>query len=78
MRKKELMTVLSFAATTDAMALEAKCREEGMPGRIIPTPSAVSAGCGLSWALPVLYKEDMFSFCETRGLIYQKATDLVI
>jgi hypothetical protein len=72
------MAVFSFATTSDAMACEAKCREEGMPGRIIPTPSAVSAGCGLSWALPVLYKEEMFAFCQDRKLVWQKETDLDI
>lgn len=41
--------VISFATTTAAMAAEALFKEEGLPGRIIPLPREVSAGCGLSW-----------------------------
>ena len=73
-----MKTVLGFATTSDAMACEAKCHEEGMPGRIIPTPPAISAGCGLSWASPVLYKEELLEFMKSRGLKYQKVLDLEI
>ena len=73
-----MKTVLSFATTSDAMACESECKEEGMPGRIIPTPSSVSAGCGLSWAAPILYKEELLVFCRERKLRYDKVTDLEI
>ena len=44
MRKKELKLVVTFHTTADAMAI---------PGRLIPVPRSISAGCGLSWcALP--------------------------
>ena len=49
MRRKTPKIVVSFATTSDAMAVEAKARETGLPGRMIPVPSAVSAGCGLAW-----------------------------
>ena len=46
MRKKEPSLLISFHTTTEAMALEAACQEAGLPGRLIPIPSFVSAGCG--------------------------------
>ena len=78
MHVKEMKTILSFVSTHDAMEMEEKCREEGMPGRIIPLPSAISAGCGLAWACPVLYKEELLEFCRTRNILFDKATDLMI
>ena len=49
MRQKELKLVITFHTTADAMAMEKACKEYGVPGRIIPVPRAISAGCGLSW-----------------------------
>lgn len=53
MRKKELKLVVTFHTTADAMAMEKACREQGVPGRLIPVPRALSAGCGLSWCAAV-------------------------
>ena len=49
MRKKELKLVLTFHTTADAMAMEKACKEQNAPGRLIPVPRAISAGCGLAW-----------------------------
>lgn len=49
MRKKELKLVVTFHTTSDAMAMEKACKENNVPGRLIPVPRAISAGCGLSW-----------------------------
>ena len=52
MREKELRTVVAFHTTTDAMAVESYCVQHGVPGRIIPLPAVISAGCGLCWSAP--------------------------
>ncbi len=49
MREKTLKTVVTFNKTVDAMACEDKAKEVGFPGRMIPVPSQISAGCGLAW-----------------------------
>ena len=49
MREKVLKLVVAFPDTTDAMAAEKYYQKLGMPGRLIPLPAAVSAGCGLAW-----------------------------
>ena len=49
MRKKELKLVVTFHTTADAMAMERMCRDDGLPGRLIPVPRLISASCGLSW-----------------------------
>lgn len=52
-RVKRPKVVVTFATTSDAMAVEAAAREGAIPGRMIPVPSAISAGCGLCWCAPV-------------------------
>ena len=49
MRQKKPTLVITFATTTQAMAVEKYCLERGIPGRIIPVPREITAGCGLSW-----------------------------
>ena len=52
MRTKEERCVVTFRTTTGAMAMERLCREQGVPGRLIPVPRSITAGCGMCWAAP--------------------------
>lgn len=49
MRQKRPALVFAFDSTAQALAAEKLFRENGLPGRIIPIPAQVSAGCGLAW-----------------------------
>lgn len=49
MRAKEAKIVVTFSNTTDAMKMESLCEKEKVPGRMIPVPKVISAGCGLAW-----------------------------
>lgn len=51
MRAKRPYIVLSFHATVEAMAWENHCTEANIPGRLIPLPRELSAGCGLAWRM---------------------------
>ena len=50
MRRRTPYLVAAFDRTTDAMAAERVCAAAGVPGRLIPLPPAIDAGCGLAWA----------------------------
>ena len=50
MREKHPFIVLSFQTTVAAMEWEKRCMETGIPGRLIPLPREISAGCGLAWS----------------------------
>lgn len=52
MREKTLLTVAAFHTTTDALAVERFCAERAVPGRLIPLPPIISAGCGMCWSAP--------------------------
>ncbi len=51
MREKNPFIVLSFQTTVAAMEWEKRCMEMGIPGRLIPLPREISAGCGLAWRM---------------------------
>ena len=50
MREKTEKCVVTFRTTTGAMTMERLCREQGVPGRLIPVPRSITAGCGMCWA----------------------------
>ena len=52
MREKQERFVVTFATTTGAMAMERACRAAGLPGRLIPVPRSITAGCGMCWSSP--------------------------
>lgn len=49
MRVKVDSLVITFPTTAAAMACEELCKKKGLPGRMIPVPGQISAGCGLAW-----------------------------
>ena len=49
MREKKLRLIVTFHTTTSAMAFETYCRANGLPGRLIPVPTQITAGCGMAW-----------------------------
>lgn len=59
MRQKTEKCVVTFRTTAGAMAMEAACKAGGLPGRLIPVPRSVTAGCGLCWAGPPESRETL-------------------
>ncbi len=68
MRKKELKLVVTFHTTADAMAMEKVCKTNGVPGRIIPVPRAISAGCGLAWCAELDEKDAIAAMMKQAGI----------
>lgn len=68
MRKKELKLVVTFHTTADAMAMEKACKEHNVPGRIIPVPRAISAGCGLAWCAELDERDQISDVMKRVGI----------
>jgi hypothetical protein len=67
MREKKLYKVITFHTTAAAMAMESFCEKRNIPGRLIPVPREISAGCGLAWRiLPEEYP--IFETYQKEGL----------
>lgn len=59
MREKTEKCVVTFRTTTGAMAMERACKERDLPGRLIPVPRSITAGCGMCWAAPPAAREEL-------------------
>ncbi|MDO4552501.1 MAG: DUF3343 domain-containing protein [Bacillota bacterium] len=70
MRATSPKVVVTFATTVNALAMERSCTEWGIPGRIIPVPTKISAGCGLAWCAELQYKEQIVAFLNEKQLAY--------
>ena len=57
MREKTPHCVITFPTTTAAMAMEGFCKGAGLPGRLIPVPRSITAGCGVCWSAPMEARE---------------------
>lgn len=68
MREKTLKFVVTFHTTADAIAMERCCLERGIPGRIIPLPTVISADCGMCWAAPPEAEEAIENGLKQSGL----------
>ncbi len=73
MLKKTTALVITFRETTQAMAAERFCQENKLPGRLIPVPREITAGCGLAWKAPPEHKELLCAALDSTGIIWSQA-----
>lgn len=66
MRPRSLQLVIAFDTTAAALAFEAAAPAAGLTGRLIPVPTAITAGCGLAW------RDDPASRNAARALLEQE------
>lgn len=78
MRKKELKLIITFHTTAEAIAMEKACREDGVPGRLIPVPRQISSGCGLSWSTAPGSEDQVRTWMEDRSLEWEAMGEYVI
>ena len=71
MRQKKAALVVTFSSTTDAMAMERYCLERGYPGRLIPIPREIHAGCGLAWKTLPEEKEHFMNALADAGIRWE-------
>ena len=72
MREKKPALIVSFPTTTDAMGMERMCAENQLPGRLIPVPREITAGCGLAWKAPVDAQAYLTDAMSQAGLHWQE------
>ncbi len=70
--------VIAFDSTTAALAAERELGARGLPGRIIPLPREISAGCGLSWKTLPSARESIAAALDEAGIPWAGAYELTI
>lgn len=78
MRAKEEKLIITFPTTTAALAMERRARELGTPGRIIPTPTVITATCGLAWMAPTDAREAVEQMIRENGLLFERVQVLML
>lgn len=78
MREKLLTTIVTFATTTQAIAMERECKKTGFAGRLIPVPREISASCGLAWKCGAQGEEETTSYIKEQDLEYEKIYRILI
>lgn len=78
MRKKELKLVITFHTTADAMEMERVAKKYDAPGRMIPVPRVISAGCGLAWCADPADREVLSRVMTEAGLQEEAMHEVII
>ena len=71
MRVKRPTLFFSFPTTAAAMEAERVCLNEGLPGRLVPIPREITAGCGLAWMSEPESETVIREFFEKNGLEFE-------
>ena len=78
MRKKQPALIVTFATTAAAMEAESFCLANQLPGRVIPVPREITAGCGLAWRAPPEAETLLTGALGTAGLAWSDARVLEV
>ena len=78
MRKKEPCYVISFATTADAILFEKKATAAQLPGRLIPLPPVISAGCGMAWKIKKQEADNLLSAVASLDVPIEKLHELML
>lgn len=73
-RERRPSLVVTFPTTAAAMACEEACAARGLPGRMIPVPGEISAGCGLAWKAAPEAREALASGLAEAGVAVEAMT----
>ncbi|MEG1311653.1 MAG: DUF3343 domain-containing protein, partial [Romboutsia sp.] len=59
-------------------AMEKACKSAQVPGRLIPVPRQISAGCGLSWLCNVEDKFNVENLLKDNNLEFENIHDIIM
>ena len=68
MLQKKPTLIITFDTTTQAMAMEKFCAQRNLPGRLIPVPREITAGCGMSWKADPKDRPALEAFVAEKGI----------
>lgn len=78
MKAKKETLVITFHTTAAALKMEREAKDAGLPGRLIPVPREISAGCGLAWATEPENGPEFQALVERTGIACGESRVLVI
>lgn len=76
MLKKELKIIVVFYTSSEAMATEKACKENGIDGKLISAPREISSDCGISYATDVKNKDRVVELIKMKGIEFEKVIEM--
>lgn len=77
-REKTLRVVYTFSTTTAAVKMEQYAAKKGAPGRLIPVPRQISAGCGMAWSAPAETRTQLDSLIRESAMEVEETYELLL
>lgn len=78
MRAKTLQLLITFSSTVQAMSMETQAHRAGLPGRLIPVPTSITAGCGLAYKAPLDSRTELLALIERAGLEPEQVVEMLL
>lgn len=78
MLKKELKLIITFYTSSEAMATERVCKDNGIKGALISAPRNLTADCGISYAAEVADKEKIEKLLKDKKIEYEKILEMEV
>ena len=78
MREKKPRLIITFHTITAAMGMEIACGRAGLPGRLIPVPREITAGCGMAWSAPPEARADLEAFVRQEAIVTDGWYELIV
>ena len=75
-REKKKRLIITFETNTAPLKLDIKGKACGIPGRTIPLPSVISAGCGLAWRAELSDRECLIALMKECLIAFMKEHDI--
>lgn len=78
MREKTVQLLITFSSTVQAMSMETQAQAAGLPGRLIPVPTAITAGCGLAYKAPLDSRAELLALMAQAGLEPEQVVEMLL
>lgn len=78
MRTKEPCYLITFSSTSAAIQFEKEATARHLPGRLIPLPPVISAGCGMAWKIKKQEVSDLPSIRSAFSLSAEEIYELFL
>ena len=70
-RARRPSLILSFSTTASALQAEQHLTAQGCPGRLIPLPAEIRAGCGLAWRAELSDRDCLIAFMKEHDIRWE-------
>ncbi len=75
-REKRKQLVITFSGTTAPLKLDILAQQGSVPGRTIPLPSEISAGCGMAWKAELSDRESLLLLMKEKNIRWEAIYEL--